>query len=134
MTRGAPRTVAVPKPKATVYLHRARNLLEAMENAEERKNNDAVATSGIQATIAFADAFTIARLGLRCRGQDHQEVVGLISRVGTERAADLAAKVQAVLNRKTEVEYGDREVSSADANRIARAVREISQLVALEFP
>ena len=134
MTRGAPRTVAVPKPKATVYLRRARNLLEAMNDAEKRKNSDAVATNGVQASIAFADAFTIAKLGLRCRGQDHQEVVGLISRVGTESAANLAAKVQAVLNRKTEVEYGERDVSLGDANRIASTVREIDELVGLEFP
>jgi len=133
MTRGAPRTVAVPKAKATVYLRRAQNLLEAMNDAEARRNSDAVAVTGVQATIAFADAFTIVKLGLRCRGQDHQEVVGLISRVGTEIAASLAAKVQAVLNRKTEVEYGMRDVGSLDATRIARAVRDIGELVGMEL-
>lgn len=102
--------------------------------SEERKNSDEVAISGVQATIAFADAFTIVKLGLRCRGQDHREVVGLISRIETEKASALGAKVQAVLNRKAEVEYGDRDVRPADAARIATAVRSIGELVGMEFP
>lgn len=130
MTRGVARTAAVPKARASVYLRRAQNLLAAMREAEERKNGGAVAVEGVQAAISFSDAFTVAKLGLRCRAQDHPEVVRLIATVGTEAASKLASHVQLVFNRRSEVEYGEREVTARDAARTATIVREISDLVA----
>ena len=61
MTRGAPRKVEVPGPKSAVCLRRAQNLFEAMSDAEMRENRDAVATNGVQATVTFADAITVAK-------------------------------------------------------------------------
>ncbi len=100
-----------------------------MVDAEARENSDGVATNGVQAAIAFADSYTIAKLGLRSRGQDHHEVIGLISSVGLEQSAELAGQVQAVLNRKQEVEYGERDVRASDAARIASLVRKIRSIV-----
>jgi len=133
VTRAVPRTTSVPKERATVYLRRGENLLLLVEGAEASKNWDGVATVGVQAAIALADAYTIAKLGLRSRGQEHQEVVPLISGVGTKAASELAAQIQTVLNRKNEVEYGDREVSANDARRIAHVVRKIGVLVSSEL-
>ena len=122
------------KSRAAVYLRRGQNLRKAMEEAEERKNDDAVAVTGVQAAISYSDAFTVAKLGLRSRGQSHQEVVRLIATVGTPTASRLASQVQLVLNRRNEVEYGERQVNAGDAARIARIVREISDLVTAEVP
>jgi len=119
----------VPKQRAIVYLRRGKNLLSALEQAETSRNWDGVATAGVQAAISFADAFTIAKLGLRSRGQDHQEVIPLIARIQTKSSSDLAARVQTILNRKSEVEYGDRDVSAADARWIAQVVRKVGALV-----
>jgi hypothetical protein len=104
-----------------------------MQEAGLQKNGDAVAVTGVQAAISFSDAFTVAKLGLRSRGQDHQEVVRLISTVGTSTASSLAPLLQTGLNRKSEIEYGDRDVTLGDAARIAKAVRMIAKLVSAEI-
>ena len=133
MTRAVLRTSAVSKQKATVYLRRGRNVFNAMVDAEGRQNSDGVATNGVRAAIALADAYTIAKLGLRSRSQDHLEVVRLISSIGTSKSAELAGRVQAILNRKQEVEYRERDVSVSDGARIASAVRKIRSLVESEL-
>ena len=133
MTRGAGRVTAVSKSKASVYLGRARNLLAMMEEAESKSNGDGVAVNGIQAAISFCDAFTVAKLGLRARGQDHLEVVSLISRIPTAPASTLATLAQGVLGKKGEVEYGEQEVTLAAAARIATSVRKIGRLVSSEL-
>jgi HEPN domain-containing protein len=129
LTKAALRVTALSKQKAAVYLRRARNLLAAATLAEDRKNWDGVAVASVQATISFADAFTVRTLGLRSHGQDHGEVVPLISRVSTEAASELARCVQTVLNRKNDVEYGAREVSANDARQILRVARKIEAIV-----
>jgi len=133
MTRTGGRTTAVNRSKATVYLRRARNLLSMMEQAHTQANCDSTAALGIQAAIALSDAFTISKLGLRSRGQAHPEVVGLISQVRTASAVRLATLVQAVVGRKSELEYGERDVSESDALEIANLVRKISHLVSSEL-
>lgn len=133
MTRDLMRVVATGKSRSSIYLRRARNLTALMEQAGAAKNNDGAAILGVQAAISYSDAFTVARLGLRSRGRDHQEAIRLIARVGTPSASRLAALVQTVLSKKSEVEYGDREVTAKDTIRIASAVREIRDLVESEL-
>jgi hypothetical protein len=133
LTAVAPRIRSVPKQRSTVYLRRGWNLLSIVEKAEEIRNWDGVATAGVQSAIAFSDAYTVAKLGLRSRGQDHMESVTLVSRVGTAASAALAAELQKVLSRKSEVEYGDREVSAADARRIAQLARRVGAIVSGEL-
>lgn len=133
MTRDFARVVATGKSRSPVYLRRARNLTALMEQASASKNNDGAAILGVQAAISYSDAFTVARLGLRSRGQDHREAIRLIASVGTPGASKLAALVQTVLSKKSEVEYGDREVTSKDSTRITSAVREIRDLIASEL-
>jgi hypothetical protein len=123
----------VPRSRADVYLRRGRNLLLVVERAEADKNWDGAAVTGVQAAIAYADAFTISKLGLRSRGQDHAEVVPLIARVGSENSANLATDVQKVLNRKSAVEYGDRQVSADDSRTISRDLRNIARIVESEL-
>lgn len=132
MSRAIARTAAVPKARSLVYLRRAGNLFVMMEEAETTRNSDGVATNGIQAAISYSDAFTVFKRGLRSRSQDHQAAVRLIATVNTPAASTLTALVQGVLNRKSEVEYGDRDVTPDDAARIAKTVREIRALVESE--
>jgi HEPN domain-containing protein len=129
LTRATPRVEAIPKERAAVYLRRGRNLLAAATLAEETKNWDVVAIAAVPATICFADAFTIRTLGLRSKGQDHGEVVPLIAQAGTKTSAELAGQVQTVLNRKSEVEYGSRDVSAGDARQILKAATRVASIM-----
>ena len=133
MTKVAPRSIAIPRLRAAVYLRRGTNLVAAMEQSLGSGNNDGAATSGVQAAISFADAYTVAKCGLRSRGQDHHEAVALVSGVGSPPAKRLATLLQKILNRKSAVEYGDRDVTSEDASEIARAVREVHTIVKREI-
>ncbi len=100
-----------------------------MEEAESTSNGDGVAVNGIRAAISSCDAFTVAKLGLRSRGQNHLEGVSLISGIPAAPASTLATLVQGVLGKKAEVEYGEQEVTLAAAARIAHSVRNIGTLV-----
>lgn len=133
MTKGAPRTAAVSRSRARIYWRRGQNLIRAMAFAENAGNLDGIAICGVQAAVSLGDAFTVSRLGLRSRGRDHGESVRLIATVEATQAARLASLVQRVLNKKSEVEYGDREVTRPEAAEIATLAREIEAVVAPDF-
>jgi hypothetical protein len=120
------RVAATNRALASVYLTRGEQLLEAMEHSREKRLLESVASNGVQAAVAFADAYTVFRLQQRSRGQDHGEVVQLIRRCPGPESADLAALIQGVLNQKSEVQYGERLVRPKDAAQLAEAVREIA--------
>lgn len=103
-----------------------------VDSALGSDNFDVAASSGVQATIAFADALTVAKLGLRSRGQDHRDVVTLIARIRSPRAGRIASLVQAVLDQKNEVEYGESQVGRSEARGIVERVRELRQLIQAE--
>jgi len=118
-----------PSNKAQIYLKRAENLLATMELAELAGNADGVATTGVRAAISFADAFTVWTLQQRSRGQDHVEVVALIARSKSPAAPEVAKLVQKILNQKSDVEYGAREVKGSEARQIGKDVRRLAALV-----
>jgi hypothetical protein len=125
----ATRIQVLPRSKAQIYLKRAENLLATVELAEAAENADGVATAGVQAAVSLGDAFTVWTLQRRSRGQDHAEVVAVIARSESPGAPEVAKLLQKILNRKSDVEYGDREVRMADARQIAQDVRKLAKLV-----
>jgi hypothetical protein len=127
------RVEILPKQKAGVYLHRAENLIATMEAAAMAKNPDGVAVTAVQATVALADAYTILTLQRRNRTPDHREVVSLIASARSEHSAAIAGIVQRVLDRKSEVEYGNRAVRLNDAEDLAKSVRKLARMVARSF-
>ena len=127
------RVEVLPKGKATVYLRRAENLLKTMEWAETEGNPDGVATNAVQASIALADAYTVFFLQQRSRGQDHREVVVLLARTKTPNASEVGRLVQRILNRKSEVEYQDRDVRMSDARELAKFTRKLYSLISTDL-
>jgi len=123
------RVYTLERARARIFLNRGKKLLEMVEKARELHNYDGMATVGVQAAIAFADAYTVSELQQRSRGQDHAEVVRLIRLSRAVDSSEIAGLVQRVLNRKTDVQYGDRPVRPSDAESISADVKRISQLV-----
>jgi hypothetical protein len=123
------RVEVLPRSKASIYLLRGENLLATMNLAEGAANPDGVATAGVQAAVSFADAFTVWTLQQRSRGQDHAEVVAVIARSGSPAASEVAKLVQRILNRKSAVEYGAREVRMSEARQIGQDARKLGTLV-----
>jgi HEPN domain-containing protein len=132
VTRVLPRTVPVPRARSSVFLRRGNNLFALAEAALHENNHDGAATCAIQASIALADALTVRRLGLRSRGQDHREVVALVAQMDLRKGDRISTLIQAILDRKTDVEYGDTEVSKADARQLVAWAREQRELVLAE--
>jgi HEPN domain-containing protein len=118
-----------PRERAALYLRRGEDLLSTAQLALAAGLTDGVATSGVQAGIALADAYTVGKLGMRSRGQDHFEAIGLIQRVTGPEAKRVAVLFQRIVERKTEVEYADRTVSAADARQLLESARRLASLV-----
>jgi len=125
----SPRVEILPRQKARVYLNRAENLIAAMEAALLARNPDGVAVTAVQAAIAFADAYTVLTVQQRSRSPDHREVVSLISSARTRDSGQIAGLVQRMLDRKSEVEYGNRAVRIDDAKDLANSARKLARLV-----
>jgi hypothetical protein len=123
------RVEVLHRSKAQIYLRRGENLLATMRLAEEAANADGVAAAGVQAAVAFADAFTVWTLQQRSRGQDHSEVVAVIARSKAPTAPEVAKLVQKLLDRKSDVEHGVRDVQSSEARLIGQDVRKLAALV-----
>jgi uncharacterized protein HemX len=123
------RAETLPKSKAGVYLRRAENLLQAMRWAEEARNADGVAVAAVQAAVALGDAFTVFTQQRRSRAQDHHELVKLVAQSRTKSSAEVAGLVERILDQKSEVEYGNRDVRLADAEVLAKAVRKLAVVV-----
>jgi len=123
------RVEILAKPRATVYLRRAENLLITMEWAVRARNPDGVAVAAVQAAVALGDAFPVSTQQRRSRAQDHHEMVTLVAQSRTQSSAEVAGLIQQVLDHKSEVEYGSREVKLADAEALAKSVRKLANLV-----
>jgi len=123
----------VPRAKSAVFLKRGNDLSSLSEAALRASNHDGAATCAIQSSIALADALTVQRLGLRSRGQDHRDVVTLVAQLDIRRGSRIATLIQAILDRKTDVEYGNSEVSKADARQLVAWAMELRQLILTEL-
>lgn len=119
----------LPRSKATVYLNRAENLLATMEMASKTRNADGVAVMAVQAAVALGDAFTVWSQERRSRAHDHHELVKLVAASRTKGSSEVAGLIQRVLDKKSAVEYGNRDVRLPDAETLAKATRKLADLV-----
>ena len=92
------------------------------EQVETETDDDAINLGGVSAAlavlagIAASDAATCQRLGVRSRGQDHTEAVGLLRTVLPD-GPDLAKDLERLLDIKDSAQYGVLGVSDAEARR-----------------
>ena len=100
-----------------------------MQLAERVENAGGVAPAGIQAAVSLGDAFTEWALYRGSRGQGLAGVVALIAQSESQRAPEVAKLIQKILDRKRDVEYGDREVQMSDARQIGQDPHKLSNRV-----
>jgi hypothetical protein len=84
---------------------------------EDRRLNGA----GLEAThavISACDAVTVARLGLRCKAEDHRDVLHLLSRIKEGGLSEVQRQVSQVLSVKSRVEYGGAGLSPEETARV----------------
>ena len=83
----------------------------------------------IHAVISACDALTVARLELRCRGEDHRDVLQLLERIPDVRSTDLKKQVSQVLSAKSSVEYGGEGLSPEQAGRLVTQAERVVKWV-----
>jgi hypothetical protein len=129
MTPG--RVELLSKDRASVYLRRAANLLQIMEVADKAGNPDGIVTNAVQAGIALGDAYTVALIQRRSRGQDHSEVILLVRECPSPSAREVGRLIQGILNRRSEVLYESQDVSLKRARELASLARKLHSAVQL---
>lgn len=122
MSRPA-RTRAVSAAQVRSYLSKAEEFAEAAVSDLEAGRNIAATSLAIHAGINAADAVCGARLGQRAAGQDHEQVLALLSQAGPDGVA-LAKDLRRLLPLKTKAEYDPDDVAPAVAAKaVERAQR-----------
>jgi hypothetical protein len=109
------------------YAGKAEEFAEAAASDLEAGRNIAAASLAIHAGINSADAVCGARLGQRAAGQDHDQVIALLSQAGPDGLA-LAKELQRLLPLKTKAEYDPDDVAPSVA---AKAVERAQRCVAI---
>lgn len=113
-----------PAAGARTRLRQAQLYLEAAElvQAEDLAEAATVATgNAVLAAIAAADAVCCFAAGVRSRGQDHRQAIGLLQEVTGDAA--LAKALREVLDLKDAGHYGLSNVSSANCTAALRRAR-----------
>ncbi len=99
------RTERVPKEQSRAYLTKAEEFRWAMENALVAGKLNAAVSGAVHCVTSACDALLAHHLGVRCKGQDHREIVSLLPglpfRVGPERPRQILS----VLDLKAVAEY-----------------------------
>ena len=80
-------------------------------------NPGVAAALAVLAGVAASDAACCARLGVRSRGQSHDEAVAVLATVAPH-GAEMAKDLSRLLNRKDDSHHGVTFVSSSDAQRM----------------
>lgn len=119
------RTRRVPATRATSYLAKAVEFLDAAERSLASGQYVVATSLSVHAAINAADAICIGRLGVRAASQDHGQARQLVASAGRE--GTIAARALArLLPLKSKAEYEPDEIPKGTA---ARAVTWATQIV-----
>ena len=121
----ADRTRRVDADRHRVYLQRADELMVSVADAEGRRHAVASGVAAAQAAIAVSDAVTVARLGLRSVGPDHEAAVGLLGRCGAMGAEEHAKQLKQALAVKSLLEYDDRLPTAREARDVVARTKRL---------
>jgi|SRR5665213_1435235 len=110
----------------TEYLARADEFLESAHEMLAMSDGDVrakvVAASAIHAAIAFGDALTVAKLGVTNK-QNHNRLPQLVAEAAGKSADDAQiARLERILSRKDQADYGARPWRRDDAEKLTTDV------------
>lgn len=114
------RVEVLPRSRSRVFLSRAHELCTQMDRAATEEAWNAAGILAVHATIAACDALTVAKLGQRWRGEDHQGVSDLLGGLGIPDSAPVLRQVADILEQKNKVEYEGRVFSRLEVDLIRK--------------
>jgi len=120
------KSVTTPRGEASLYLAKARQLVEEAQLALGGSRYDAAMLNSIHAGIGAADGVTVALAGRRSTDPDHQRAADLLEEVGrsSESISDRVKQLRGLLAKKNQVEYESRRTTAKEAaDAVSRAER-----------
>ena len=117
------RTRSVNAAQVRAYAGKAQEFADAAQSELDAGRFIAATSLAIHAAINAADAVCGARLGQRAAGDDHGQVITLLSRAGPD-GVDVERDLRRLIPLKTTVEYEPDDVSQTTAAKaVERATR-----------
>ncbi len=121
------RTERFPKTRFGVFAGKAEEFSWSMMSTLSAGKPNAAASAAAHCVTNACDALVAYHLGLRCKGQDHREIVALLAGLPIPSVADHQRQILTVLDLKAAAEYEGRDVTLGEARaateRAARVLR-----------
>lgn len=112
------RTEHLDKRNYRTYLQRASECAQLMDDASQRGLWGGALVNAVHCAISACDAVTTYYLGERSSGQRHTDVVFLLQRSAAPEAVSQVRRVQAILSKKSEIEYGATELPASRTRQV----------------
>ena len=112
------KTRAVNRNEYVVYWNKAEEFYETMQHAYKSRMWTAVGLNAVHCVISSCDALLVKSEGLRAAGEDHMQVVELLSRAFIEGIEQQVASVRRIIAKKNVIAYEDRDFRESEASDI----------------
>jgi len=121
MTRGTQK-VTIDKVKFKNYKIVADNFYKGAEVAAAYEYWNAAGVLLVHSAIAYADALTIRFGGVKCKGEDHQEIVNLLNSIlSTEKIKrNPLLQLQKIIAHKNSVSYNGDVYNKSDIDHLQK--------------
>lgn len=123
--------ISVDKSKYTIYLKKAEEYKRSMEAAFEKEDWDACVGNSVHCAILASDALCTFMLGIRHKGDRHEEAVELFRSINSqdERIKKNSNRLGELLSIKTDAEYGDKFLTRRDSELATQAATRFFEFV-----
>lgn len=109
----------VPRERHGIYWEKAMEFFEAMVDASQKRNWNAVGLAGVHCCISATDALLVKHAGLRSSSASHQDVVGLVrSHINHPDASKQSRRLAEILAQKNLIEYVDESYTERQAQAL----------------
>ena len=120
--------ISMNKSLASNFIQVSNNFNEGANVAFEYEYYNAAGVLIVHAAIALADALTIKLGGVKCKGENHNEILGLLkdlSPAGTQRNVALN-QLEAIISHKNAVSYSGSIYDKKDIEKLLKHFQRFS--------
>lgn len=129
-----PRTSRVAPTRYRIYLGRAEAFARMMDVAAGHGEVDVAVSNAAHCVISACDALLVHQLGVRSKGEDHEEVIDLLASLGIEGTTEHRRQVASLLEAKRQAEYEDRSMTVAEGREALEQARRILEWARSHLP
>ena len=106
----------VSRERHAIYWGKAMEFFEAMVDASQKKNWNAVGLAGVHCAISATDALLVKHAGVRSSSGSHQDVLGLLqAKADDPDVSKQAKRLGEILVEKNLIEYVDKSYPEKNA-------------------